>query len=41
MKTGLKWAVAIMVIMSGTANAAAFSISSVDMRDGESLAQNH
>lgn len=41
MKTGLKWAVAIMVIMSGTANAAAFSVSSVDMRDGGSLAQKH
>lgn len=41
MKTGLKWAAAIMVIMSGTANAAAFSVSSVDMRDGGSLAQKH
>jgi hypothetical protein len=34
MKTGLKVAAAMMVIMSGTVIAAPFSVSSADMRDG-------
>lgn len=41
MKTGLKVAAAMMVIMSGTVIAAPFSVSSADMRDGQTLAQTH
>ena len=41
MKTGLKIAAAMMVIMSGTVIAAPFSVSSADMRDGQTLAQTH
>ena len=41
MKTGLKVAAAMMVIMSGTVIAAPFSVSSADMRDGQTLAQMH
>lgn len=41
MKTGLKVAAAMMVIMSGTVMAAPFSVSSADMRDGQTLAQTH
>lgn len=41
MKTGLKVAAAMMVIMSGTVIAAPFSVSSPDMRDGQTLAQTH
>ena len=37
MKTGLKVAAAMMVIMSGTVIAAPFSVSSADMRDGQTL----
>ena len=41
MKTGLKVAAAIMVMISGTAIAAPFSVSSADMREGDALAQRH
>ena len=41
MKTGLKVAAAMMAIMSGTVIAAPFSVSSADMRDGQTLAQTH
>ncbi len=41
MKTGLKLAVAMMAIISSTATAAPFSISSTDMRDGKPLALTH
>ncbi|STV75179.1 putative outer membrane protein [Klebsiella michiganensis] len=37
MKTGLKVAAAMMVIMSGTVIAAPFSVSSADMRDGQNV----
>lgn len=41
MKTGLKFAAAIMAIMSGSAIAAPFNISSADMREGGTLTQMH